>query len=151
MKHDADASIHEEYLADLIDSASISDTSAQPMKKLASDTRVIPFVGSMLRVTCLDEIPQLINVLKGDMSLIGPRPAIPYEVEKYLQWYHRRFDALPGLTGLWQVSGKNLLTFNQMMRLDIAYVRNCSLMLDIAILLTTPWVILRQVRDVLKA
>jgi lipopolysaccharide/colanic/teichoic acid biosynthesis glycosyltransferase len=151
MKQDADSGIHKKYLAGLINSASISDRAAQPMVKLTGDTRIIPFIGSALRATCLDEIPQLINVLKGDMSLIGPRPAIPYEVERYLQWYYRRFDTLPGLTGLWQVSGKNRLTFNQMMRLDIAYVRNCSLMLDIAILLTTPWVVLTQIRDVLKA
>jgi lipopolysaccharide/colanic/teichoic acid biosynthesis glycosyltransferase len=89
----------------------------------ADNTQIIPF-GRILRNTYLDELPQFINVLKGEMSLIGPRPPIPYEVEEYLEWHKGRFDAVPGMTGLWQVSGKNRLTFKEMIRLDIQYTRN---------------------------
>src|ERR1035437_870928 len=93
-----------------------------PMTKLdaRSDPRLIP-LGALLRATGLDELPQLLNVVRGEMSLVGPRPCIPYEYELYQPWQRRRFDAVPGLTGLWQVSGKNRTTFNEMIRLDIKY------------------------------
>ena len=98
--------------------------SAVPMTKLDSqrDARLIP-LGALLRSTGLDELPQLINVLRGEMSLVGPRPCIPYEYELYEPWQRRRFDAVPGLTGLWQVSGKNRTTFKEMVALDIRYSR----------------------------
>jgi lipopolysaccharide/colanic/teichoic acid biosynthesis glycosyltransferase len=117
-----------------------------PMVKLENHPSIIP-LGKVLRKTCIDELPQLFNVLRGDMSIVGPRPCIPYEQEKYQRWHYQRFDVPPGLTGLWQVSGKNRLTFQQMMRLDIAYVRNMSLWMDIKIILKTPLAILQQVRD----
>ncbi len=82
------------------------------------DKRIIPF-GKLLRSSGLDELPQLVNVLKGEMSLVGPRPCLPYEAAKYLPWQMERFNALPGLTGLWQVSGKNRTTFTKMIQLDI--------------------------------
>ena len=118
-----------------------------PMKKLdETDSRIIPF-GTLLRKMGLDELPQLFNVLKGDMSLIGPRPCIPYEAEEYKIWQRRRFDAVPGLTGLWQVSGKNRTTFNQMMRYDISYAGNTNFLLDTKILLKTIPAILDQVAE----
>ncbi|MDC7222474.1 MAG: sugar transferase [Spirochaetales bacterium] len=109
-----------------------------PMIKLddASDPRIIKG-GHFLRSSCIDELPQLINVLKGDMSLVGPRPCIPYEAEEYLRWHTHRFDTVPGMTGLWQVSGKNNLTFKEMVRLDITYSRNLSFFNDVVILFRT--------------
>jgi lipopolysaccharide/colanic/teichoic acid biosynthesis glycosyltransferase len=100
------------------------------------DPRLIP-LGSLLRACGLDELPQLINVLRGEMSLVGPRPCIPYECEAYEPWHWSRFDAAPGLTGLWQVSGKNRTTFQEMVRLDIEYSRRLSLWLDLGIIMKT--------------
>jgi lipopolysaccharide/colanic/teichoic acid biosynthesis glycosyltransferase len=117
-----------------------------PMVKLDSrgDSRIIPF-GVLLRSTGLDELPQLINVLRGEMSLVGPRPCLAYECESYLPWQRERFNTLPGLTGLWQVSGKNQTTFTEMMQLDISYAKNKTMWLDLAIILRTIPAILGQV------
>ncbi len=136
-----DVSGHQRYLSTLINSD-------DPMTKLdgGKDRRIIPF-GRLLRVTAIDELPQLFNVLLGEMSLVGPRPCIPYEYEEYHLWHRNRVDAVPGLTGLWQVNGKNRTTFKQMMRLDIRYAREMSLWLDISILVRTVPAILMQVRD----
>ena len=127
---------HGKHAEDFIKNANV------PMLKLDDqDPRIIPG-GKLLRKLCIDELPQLLNVLKGDMSLVGPRPCIPYEKESYLRWHTHRFDVVPGMTGLWQVSGKNKLTFKQMIRLDIAYCRNLSLYNDFKILfLTVPAII----------
>ena len=100
------------------------------------DPRLIP-LGSVVRVSGLDELPQLINVLRGEMSLVGPRPCIPYECDAYEPWHWRRFDAVPGLTGLWQVSGKNRTTFDEMVHLDIAYSERLSLLTDFKIIVRT--------------
>jgi len=123
--------LHRRYLQGLI-------RGSQPMAKLDSggDTRIIPF-GKILRRTCIDELPQLLNVLQGDMTLVGPRPCLPYEAEEYLPWHTRRFDSVPGLTGLWQVSGKNRTTFKEMIRFDIAYSRTISPWGDIKIMAMT--------------
>jgi lipopolysaccharide/colanic/teichoic acid biosynthesis glycosyltransferase len=112
--------------------------SQAPMVKLdaQSDPRLVP-LGSVLRATGMDELPQLLNVLRGEMSIVGPRPCIPYEYELYEPWQRDRFNAVPGLTGLWQVSGKNRTTFNEMIRLDIEYSERVSLWLDIAIIFKT--------------
>lgn len=112
--------------------------SQAPMVKLDAkqDPRLIPF-GSLLRSTGLDELPQLWNVLVGDMSLVGPRPCIPYEYELYEPWQRQRLNAVPGLTGLWQVSGKNRTTFEQMVHLDIEYSNRVSFWLDVKIILKT--------------
>jgi lipopolysaccharide/colanic/teichoic acid biosynthesis glycosyltransferase len=136
MRVNADPGPHQNHLNELI----AADT---PMVKLdmANDPRVFPF-GRILRNTCVDELPQLINVLRGEMSLVGPRPCLVYEANQYQDWHKRRFEAVPGMTGLWQVSGKNKTTFTEMIRLDIAYARNVSLMLDLKILLMTIPVIL---------
>lgn len=112
--------------------------SQDPMIKLDAqrDPRLIP-LGSLLRASGLDELPQLLNVVRGDMSLVGPRPCIPYEYELYEPWHRGRLDAVPGLTGLWQVSGKNRTTFAQMVRLDIEYAERRSLALDLKIIFKT--------------
>ena len=114
---------------------------------LARTTRL----GSLLRATSLDELPQLWNVLRGDMSLIGPRPCIPYEYENYSTPQRARFHAQPGLTGLWQVSGKNRTTFDRMIELDIQYAAQRSLWLDIKILLLTVPAVLSQVLDMCRS
>jgi lipopolysaccharide/colanic/teichoic acid biosynthesis glycosyltransferase len=139
----ADTSVHRRHVAQQIRGGAGNGLAAQPMTKLDHDPRVIPF-GGILRGTCIDELPQLINVLRGEMSLVGPRPPIPYEVNEYLRWQKRRLDAVPGLTGLWQVSGKNRLTFDEMVRLDIRYSRQKSFWMNIKIILRTPGVILRE-------
>ena len=104
--------------------------------KVRNDPRITR-VGRFLRRTSLDELPQLLNVLKGDMSIVGPRPPIPYEVEAYALWHRKRLDVKPGITGLWQVSGRNRLTFEEMVQLDLFYVKNWSLWLDLKIILLT--------------
>ncbi len=148
MRPDADSSVHRQHMAKLIqNSTDPSDKrSVQVLTKIANDPRIIPF-GVIFRKSCLDELPQLINVFLGCMTLVGPRPAIPYEVEKYMHWHKERFDTVPGMTGLWQVSGKNKLSFKEMVRLDIRYVRERSPWLDIKILLKTPPAIIIQVRE----
>lgn len=127
----ADAAMHQGHLHQLIDSN-------RPMTKMDShgDPRIIPF-GRLLRSSGLDELPQLINVLRGEMSLVGPRPCMPYEYDRYLPWQRERFSTLPGLTGLWQVSGKNRTTFVEMILLDIKYAREKAVWQDLAILLRT--------------
>jgi lipopolysaccharide/colanic/teichoic acid biosynthesis glycosyltransferase len=119
-----------------------------PMTKLDAkkDPRVIPF-GGLLRATGLDELPQFLNVLRAEMSIVGPRPCLPYEYELYEPRQRRRFDAVPGLTGLWQVSGKNRTTFNQMIQFDIEYSERRSLGLDLKIILLTLPALWTQCRD----
>lgn len=107
-----------------------------PLFKIRKDPRVTR-VGSFLRRYSLDELPQLFNVLKGEMSLVGPRPALPCEVERYGEWERQRLKALPGLTGFWQVSGRSDTTFAEMIKMDIYYVENWSLALDFCILART--------------
>jgi exopolysaccharide biosynthesis polyprenyl glycosylphosphotransferase len=116
--------------------------SQRPVYKLHTDPRVTR-VGRVLRRLSLDELPQLLNVLRGDMSVVGPRPPIPYEVEAYESWHRKRLDMKPGLTGLWQVSGRNRLSFDEMVRLDLFYIENWSLWLDLKIMLRTLPVLLR--------
>ena len=131
MRPDAETHSHKTHTQQLI-------RSKDPMHKLDNrkDPRVIPF-GRLLRACGLDELPQMLNVVRGEMSLVGPRPCIPYEYEMYEPWHCQRFDAVPGLTGLWQVSGKNRTTFEQMVKLDIQYARSQSLWLDLKIIFRT--------------
>lgn len=135
----AETRTHQGHLQDLMN----SDT---PMTKMDNkgDSRIIPG-GRILRSSGLDELPQLFNVLRGDMSLVGPRPCIPYEAAKYLPWQKERFDTAPGLTGLWQVNGKNKTTFTRMMQLDIEYCRRRNLWLDLKIILKTPVALFIQI------
>jgi len=113
----------------------------KPVYKLVDDDRVTR-VGRWLRRTSLDEIPQLFNVVRGEMSLVGPRPPLVYEFEAYDHWQFDRLTVSPGITGLWQVSGRNLLTYRQMCELDLEYVRSWSLWLDLKILFKTVPVVL---------
>jgi lipopolysaccharide/colanic/teichoic acid biosynthesis glycosyltransferase len=135
----ADTAVHQGHLRDLMDSNA-------PMTKMDSegDPRIIPF-GVLLRSSGLDELPQLINVLRGEMSLVGPRPCLPYEYERYLPWQRERFAALPGLTGLWQVSGKNRTTFVEMIQLDIKYARAKSFWFDLKIMVRTIPALISQI------
>lgn len=114
----------------------------RPVYKLQADPRITR-TGRWLRRLSLDELPQLLNVLRGDMSVVGPRPPIPYEVEEYELWHRKRLDMKPGMTGLWQVSGRNRLPFDEMVRLDLFYIENWSLLLDLKIILRTLPVMLR--------
>ena len=139
MKFENNQGFHGKHAQDFIKNGDV------PMEKLDShDPRIIPG-GKLLRKSCIDELPQLWNILRGDMSLVGPRPCIPYEAQEYLRWHTHRFDTMPGLSGLWQISGKNKLTFKQMIRLDITYCENITLLGDLAIILQTPFVILKMV------
>ena len=109
--------------------------------KLQDDPRITR-VGSFIRKTSIDELPQLFNVLRGDMSIVGPRPSLPYEVEVFQDWHMRRFEGPPGITGLWQVNGRNRVSFDEMVRLDIEYIEHQSLWLDCKILLQTPFAVI---------
>lgn len=136
-----DSSVHQEYVKKLIAGHAErhqSDENSEGVFKLTGDSRITR-VGAFLRKTSLDELPQFINVLKGEMSLVGPRPPIPYEVESYAVWHRRRLlVAKPGITGLWQISGRSRVTFDEMVRLDLRYARSCSPWMDTKILLRTP-------------
>ena len=134
--------IHEQYVKKLIQKKVDGASGPKPVYKIANDPRVTP-LGHFLRKSSLDELPQLLNVLKGEMSLVGPRPPIPYEVSCYEFWHRRRVIGVkPGITGLWQVDGRSRTTFDDMVRLDLRYVRDQSLWLDLKILMKTPWAVL---------
>ena len=141
-----DAAAHKEYVKKLIagnaQAHSNSNGNGTGVYKMTRDPRITR-IGSFLRRTSLDELPQLINVLKGEMSLVGPRPPIQYEVDEYDIWHRGRLmEAKPGITGLWQVSGRSRVKFDEMVRLDIRYARTWSVWLDIKILLRTPRAVL---------
>jgi exopolysaccharide biosynthesis polyprenyl glycosylphosphotransferase len=143
MRAGADSQLHREYQKAFIAGraeANLGDDS-KPTYKLLTDPRITR-IGKFLRRTSLDEVPQLFNVLSGDMSVVGPRPPIPYEVEAYELWHRKRLDMKPGVTGLWQVSGRNRLPFEEMVRLDLFYIENWSLLLDLKIILRTGFVML---------
>ena len=137
--------VHKEFVHNLIPKKTPCDAgdngSGKKVFKITNDKRVTP-IGKILRKTSMDELPQFINVLRGEMSLAGPRPPIPYELEKYDSWHRRRvLEIKPGITGLWQVMGRSSTSFDEMVRLDLQYATNWSLWLDIKILLKTPWAI----------
>lgn len=145
MKVNAAISSHQGYLTTLM-------KSDEPMTKmdLMGDPRLI-FLGFLLRATGLDELPQLINVLRGEMSIVGPRPCTPYEYAHYLPEQLDRFNSLPGLTGLWQVSGKNKTTFEEMVSMDISYVEGKSLGWDLLIILKTgPAILLQLIETIIR-
>jgi len=140
MKCGNDPLIHQDYVRRFI-SGDIGEAQGVTYK-ITKDPRLTP-IGSFLRKCSLDELPQLINVLRGEMSLVGPRPAIPYEIDFYQVWHRTRFlEVKPGITGLWQVTGRSKTTFDDMVRLDLRYARQWSLWLDIKILLCTPRAVL---------
>jgi exopolysaccharide production protein ExoY len=138
MKLSAETQSHERYFEELM-------RSDCPMTKLdaVGDSRLAPF-GRILRASGLDELPQIFNVLSGEMSLVGPRPCLPNEFAHYEPWQRKRVNALPGLTGYWQVNGKNKTTFNEMIVMDLFYLKNLSVLLDLKIMLKTCAVIAGQ-------
>ncbi len=146
MQIDNDPSVHREYVTKLIAGQAerqASSGNGEGVYKLTNDRRVTR-VGKFLRRTSLDELPQFLNVLKGDMSLVGPRPAIPYEVAAYETWHRRRvLEVKPGITGLWQVHGRGRVKFDEMVRLDLQYASSWSPWLDINILMRTPRAVLK--------
>jgi len=133
MQHGCPDTEHRAYVRALLAGEARPDDG---LFKLQGDTRITR-VGAVLRRTSMDELPQLWNVLRGHMSLVGPRPALPYEVEMFPPWAHRRFEVRPGVTGLWQVSGRNRLTMLEGLALDVQYVERHGLLPDVAILLRT--------------
>jgi lipopolysaccharide/colanic/teichoic acid biosynthesis glycosyltransferase len=138
MYHQCDQNLHRDYVTRLIEKrAETYEADGACYYKLVQDPRVTP-LGKFLRTTSLDELPQFINVLKGEMSLVGPRPPIGYEVERYQTWQLRRIlEAKPGITGLWQVCGRSCTTFDEQVRLDLQYVENQSLWLNVRIMAQT--------------
>jgi lipopolysaccharide/colanic/teichoic acid biosynthesis glycosyltransferase len=145
MINKADTTPHQDLIKALInhDQHKIQElvNSNSKLIKLTNDKRITR-LGHFLRRSSVDELPQFWNVLRGEMSLIGPRPAIPYEVDMYKRWYFHRFEAKPGLTGLWQVKARNSCDFDEMVKLDIEYVEHQSFWLDIKIMVMTPLVII---------
>lgn len=135
----SDDSRHREYIKLFIEGRDEELRKLQGDKKLykmTSDDRVTP-IGKFLRRTSLDELPQLINVLRGEMSMVGPRPHLPYEVELYKDWHRRRLEGMPGITGWWQIHGRSRVPFDEAVRMDLWYLEHQSLILDIRIMLRT--------------
>lgn len=145
MRTDGDSKIHQEYVTNLIKGQHHSvnnGTTQKPLYKLKGDPRITP-IGRFIRKTSLDEIPQFLNVLMGSMSLVGPRPPIPYEVDLYQDWHLQRvMQAKPGITGLWQVYGRNKTSFDEMVRLDLQYLKRRSIWLDCKLIVKTLFVLL---------
>lgn len=144
MRADADPEVHRAYVQRLIkENANLEDVSegGKCSLKMERDPRITR-VGRFIRKTSIDELPQLLNVLRGDMSLVGPRPPLPYEVELYEEWHKHRLDVPPGITGWWQVKGRNRVSFDEMIRMDLYYIENVSLWLDLKILFLTPQAVL---------
>lgn len=145
MHCNADQSLHQAYFKALINNdcegmAALQGGDTQ-IRKMTNDPRITRF-GRILRKSSLDELPQLFNVIKGEMSLVGPRPAIPYEVEMYKPWHRKRLETKPGMTGLWQVTSRSRVDFDEIIRLDIQYIKQQSFWLDLKILLKTPFVVI---------
>lgn len=137
----ASQEIHQQYIRDLI-AGKLEEYKNRGLYKLVDDPRVT-FIGRWIRRFSIDELPQLVNVLLGQMSLVGPRPVVPYEIQYYNQEMFQRFSLKPGMTGLWQVSGRSVLSYKQMVELDIFYIKRWSLLLDLKIMLKTAWVVLK--------
>ena len=140
MRVGADQTRHQRFVQDLITGDGPRN---ERLHKLVDDDRITA-VGRILRRTSIDELPQLLNVLLGHMRVVGPRPAIQYEVDLYERWQRRRMEVKPGMTGLWQVSGRSRLTYHEMMRLDVRYVETSSFRQDVSILLRTIPALLRR-------
>ena len=141
MVHNSDDAIHRQFAAMFIN-GSEKEKSQDNVFKITDDPRVTR-IGAWLRKTSLDELPQLLNILRGEMSLVGPRPPIAYELDHYQPWHHERLRVTPGLTGLWQVSGRSNVPFEEMVRLDIHYINSWSLRKDFEIIFKTIPVVLK--------
>ena len=139
MRLDTDDAIHREFTRRFIEGRLVNsavDEKSSSVYKLKEDPRVTA-VGRFLRKTSLDEFPQFLNVLRGEMTMVGPRPPLSYEIEHYQDWHKLRLAVKPGLTGLWQVSGRSAVPFNEMVMLDLYYIEHWSLLLDFKIMLRT--------------
>jgi lipopolysaccharide/colanic/teichoic acid biosynthesis glycosyltransferase len=140
MHTDNDESLHREYVEKLIQGNHNEinmGSEDNPCYKMTNDPRITP-LGKILRKSSMDELPQFLNVLMGQMSLVGPRPPIPYELDNYQSWHRKRvLNVKPGITGFWQVNGRSLTTFDEMVRMDLHYANNWDLWLDFKILLRT--------------
>jgi len=150
MYQNNDSAIHRQFMQALIrddmstiDKLQAPDTDPKKKFKLQNDPRITK-VGHFLRKTSLDELPQLVNVIKGEMSLVGPRPAIGYEVDLYSDAHRKRLQAQPGITGLWQVKARSSVSFEEMVKLDVEYIEQQSLWLDIKLLFSTLAVIVKK-------
>jgi lipopolysaccharide/colanic/teichoic acid biosynthesis glycosyltransferase len=141
MTANCDQTLHRAFVTALILTPGV-EAPVGGMYKLTDDPRVTP-AGRWLRKTSIDELPQLINVLRGEMSIVGPRPPLAYEIEAYAPWQMERLSARPGITGAWQVAGRNRLSYVEMCRLDIEYIRGWSLRNDLRIVVRTPLALLR--------
>jgi exopolysaccharide biosynthesis polyprenyl glycosylphosphotransferase len=143
MRVGADPSVHQDYVTRLIKEnlGPWQLENERPTLKMNADPRITR-VGRFIRKTSLDELPQFLNVVRGEMSLVGPRPSLPYELEQYQGWHKRRLEALPGITGLWQVRGRNRVSFDEMVRMDLDYINNQSIWRDLGILIQTPLAVL---------
>lgn len=145
MKKGSNESVHKAYTTRLIRENTnpvYGRYSRGRSLKMENDPRITR-VGRFIRRTSLDELPQIFNVLRGEMSLVGPRPPLPYELEVYQEWHKRRLVVPPGITGLWQVKARNQVSFEEMVQMDLEYIDNYSLFLDIKLILETPWAIIR--------
>lgn len=138
------SSSHEAFMKKLINEEETpADGTTPKIYKMDNDARITR-VGRFLRATSLDELPQIFNVLRGDMSLVGPRPALQYEVDSYKDWHYGRLSAQPGVTGYWQVKGRSNVSFHTMVELDIYYVNHKSVWLDLRILVATAVQVVRR-------
>jgi lipopolysaccharide/colanic/teichoic acid biosynthesis glycosyltransferase len=143
MRVNAKEDLHKEYVQSLIQKNLSPDDLGKETLKLEADPRITG-LGKILRSFGLDELPQLINVLRGEMSIVGPRPSLDYELEVYEDWHKKRLLVLPGLTGIWQVTAHNTVPFNEMVRIDIDYIQKANLWLDLKIIVLTPIEMLRK-------
>jgi len=141
MRVDTDSTVHKDYVTKLIKGEIRPEGNQGKALKITDDPR-ITWVGKILRKTSMDELPQLLNVLKGDMSLVGPRPCLPYEYEIYQDWHKKRLSIRPGITGLWQVAGRSEVAFEDMVVLDLYYLYNRSLSMDMNIVYETVFAVL---------
>jgi lipopolysaccharide/colanic/teichoic acid biosynthesis glycosyltransferase len=142
MYADSDHAVHREYVTRMLNGEDVRQQGATSLFKLEHDPRITP-IGRFLRRTSLDELPQLFNVLRGDMALVGPRPVLPWEVELYKPHHRERFQVKPGITGLWQIRGRSRLSWLQALELDVEYARRQSMALDLWILVMTLPAVLR--------
>ena len=136
MRQDADPAVHREHIRELMAAAAEDDGGPPRSFKVVDDARLTR-VGRFIRAFSIDELPQLVNVIRGEMSLIGPRPEIPYALENYLSHHHRRFAVLPGLSGLWQVSGRDEISPRDMLELDVQYAEHWSMRTDLSLMART--------------
>ncbi|HEX2980925.1 MAG TPA: sugar transferase [Anaerolineaceae bacterium] len=143
MRVNADQNLHKEYVQSLIRNNIRPEEIGKETLKMESDPRITG-LGKVLRGFGMDELPQLINVLRGEMSIVGPRPSLAYEFEMYDTWHEQRLSVLPGITGLWQVTAHNRVPFDEMVRIDLDYIRKANLWLDLKIMLLTPIEMLRK-------